>query len=148
MNYFCWSEIQGYFEVAIDTFKSAWIQANNDWAAGSPQLLQRMKTSQNRTSLLLLRRLGWWCWWCWWCWGASLKRRMQTTPIPDGPLGGAVADGADPSAGFSLTVLPAASHLQPARRRTAVATQKDHSRDGRAQTEGPTSPPGLLVLMM
>lgn len=133
VNYFYWSEIQVYFEVEVETFNSAWIQADNDWAAWSPQLFQMMKTSQNSPAICL-GRLGWWCWWCWWCWGASLKRRMQTTPIPDGPLGGAVAGVADPSAGFSLTVLPAASHLQPARRRTAVATQKAKGRPQQRQT--------------
>lgn len=143
-NDFCWREIQGYFEVAVETFNSAWIQANDDWAASSPQLLQMMKTSQNSPAICL-RKLGWWCW------GASLKRRMQTTPIPDVPLGGAVASVADhrqasPSLSFpqhlTFSRPDAGQPSQPKKRK------KDLSIDGRDQTEGPITPPGLLVLMM
>lgn len=63
---------------------------------------------------------------------------MQTTPSLDAQIGGAVASEADPSAHF-LAVLPAASHLQPARRRAAVAVEKKKEPEtDESKRKGPT----------
>lgn len=116
----------------------------------TPTILQKMmKTSQSKqpcsleeAGLVMLVMLGL---------GRLFKETDADNAQPWRADRGRCGERSWPISRLFLTVLPAASHLQPARRRAAVAVEKEkkgHTRDERKQTERNREEHSSSVLMM